>query len=437
VCADFADVDMAFIDEVSMTGCTMIQDVSTKMSDAKSNKDPFGGIDLIFAGDFYQLPPNTNDPLYSEPDLAKNINLTKASAGFLKFQALTHVIILRQQHRMRDPEYKDVVQRFRHGQQLAKDEKYCLGKTINADNTLATGHLSALDKEPIIIVKNNDVRYHINMIKSKQHANAVGTKLLINIAHDVAKSHVPNRVRHEMLLLHETGKTSYTAGLLPMFVGMPVMIKKNIGTELGISNGSTGTIVDIVLDPREVVDYSNDRPHYLRFHPEAVYVEIDTPLDKNGKPTQKFRLKGLPPNVFAMNCKSNGKQRPQLVVHQPKDWPVTVTMSRKQFSFLPAYAITVNSSQGRTLESAIVHLDGDFTNNVKPYVMLSRLTNGKNFGIIGKWRVNMWKTKPCPKMLKFQDKQILVKEQDTLKELASMESCLVDLDKKLRLILQR
>jgi ATP-dependent exoDNAse (exonuclease V) alpha subunit len=64
--------------------------------------------------------------------------------------------------------------------------------------------------------------------------------------------------------------------------------------------------------------------------------------------------------------------------------PHDVVMQREQYRFLPAYCITVNASQGRTLESVVICLDGGYTWNAKPYVMWSRLTNGRALGIIGK-----------------------------------------------------
>ena len=100
--------------------------------------------------------------------------------------------------------------------------------------------------------------------------------------------------------------------------------------------------------------------------------------------------------------------------------PCEIKMSRTQFKFLPAYAITVNSSQGRTLESAIVHLEGEFKNNVKAYVMLSRLTTGIMMGIIGRWHNDLFRTKPCQVMLDYLENCILPKEKITLEMLETI-----------------
>jgi hypothetical protein len=81
--------------------------------------------------------------------------------------------------------------------------------------------------------------------------------------------------------------------------------------------------------------------------------------------------------------------------------PYDVVMQREQYPFLLAYCITVDVTQGRILESAIICLDGGYTWNAKPYVMLSRLTNGRALGIIGKIPLGIWKVKPNADMLHF------------------------------------
>ena len=60
-------VDFLFVDEYSMIGCSMLCDISKALSVAKEDKRPFGGINIIFAGDFAQLPTIGQSKLYSVP----------------------------------------------------------------------------------------------------------------------------------------------------------------------------------------------------------------------------------------------------------------------------------------------------------------------------------------------------------------------------------
>ena len=90
--------------------------------------------------------------------------------------------------------------------------------------------------------------------------NSTGQKLLICITRDkCTKNLMNNRIKREIL----------------------IMVKPNIGTELGVCNGSMGTIVDIKLDEREDVDYKSSDSHYLSHHPD-VYIKLDRPPDKDG-----------------------------------------------------------------------------------------------------------------------------------------------------------
>ena len=431
----FENASLLFIDEISMTGCQGLQSVSVKLSDVLSNPVPFGGLDVVFAGDFYQLPPTTNDPLYRKPRLERNINLTKAAQGYLKFSGVTHAVFLKTQHRMSgDTEYRDMVTRYRHGDDsMAKqDETYLERHVIDMSSTLPD-RLGHLQEDPIIIVRNNDLRYRINMLKARQHAKRQGQKLLICVAHDACKNTLSRAMRRDILLMPDGPKTGYAAGLLPMFVGMPVMIKRNLGPELGISNGCCGKLYDIVLDQREpTISYESSAPHYLKYHPLAVYVKIDTKTFEDGTEEIKFQVQGLPPNVMMLSTTyEKSKKRKPTVVYQPKSSPTTITLTRRQFEFLPSYAITVNASQGRTLHSAIIHLDGDYFINVKPYVMMSRLTSGKGLGILGKWKPSLWTAKPDPHMLDFLRTFLERKSLDTRNTLNNIRDVLFDLERQL------
>src|SRR6185369_2518305 len=55
-------ISYIFIDEVSMMSCQDMYKISARLAMAKNNVlDPFGGVNMIFAGDFAQLPPAMNN----------------------------------------------------------------------------------------------------------------------------------------------------------------------------------------------------------------------------------------------------------------------------------------------------------------------------------------------------------------------------------------
>ena len=68
-------VDYLFVDELSMLGCEMLHNVSDALTEAKGNTAAFGGINVILAGDFAQLPPIGDTRLY------KNVNTANLGAA--------------------------------------------------------------------------------------------------------------------------------------------------------------------------------------------------------------------------------------------------------------------------------------------------------------------------------------------------------------------
>ena len=53
------------IDEISMADATLAGKIDQRCRQIMQNNLPFGGLNVIFMGDFFQLPPTTGDPLYT------------------------------------------------------------------------------------------------------------------------------------------------------------------------------------------------------------------------------------------------------------------------------------------------------------------------------------------------------------------------------------
>ena len=95
-------VDYIFMDEVSMLDCLSLYKICERMCIAmKEENQPFGGINMIFAGDFAQLPPAVaGHPLYDHK-VQSTIHTVKAdreqqtSIGKALWHQFTTVVILR------------------------------------------------------------------------------------------------------------------------------------------------------------------------------------------------------------------------------------------------------------------------------------------------------------------------------------------------------
>ncbi|KAF9779876.1 hypothetical protein BJ322DRAFT_1012819, partial [Thelephora terrestris] len=129
-------------------------------------------------------------------------------------------------------------------------------------------------------------------------------------------------------------------GLIPLYVGMPVILRnRNISTELGITNGSQAVVRKIFTEPC-ANNYSVAK---------CIIVEF---------PDSSVQIPGLPLHCFPLT---------------PTTWKFTtilsdgmgskrnVHVSRSQLNLQPAFAITGHAAQGKTLPQVLIDLsEGGF-----------------------------------------------------------------------------
>ena len=154
-------VDYLFIDEVSMIGCRLLTQISDTLADAKAVTDvPFGGMNIIVAGDFAQLPPVGETRLYAwvnpscRSSVQKNSNL-QITMGKLLWLTFTQVIILEELVRQRgfgNERFMELLSRLRLGH-CTDDDFHLLNTRVLAN--LPTGsNLSEWANAPLIVCDN-------------------------------------------------------------------------------------------------------------------------------------------------------------------------------------------------------------------------------------------------------------------------------------------
>lgn len=94
------ETDILVVDEVSMLADTLFELLDDIGKAVRCNKRPFGGIQLIFSGDFYQLPPVDAKFCFESPRWAST---------FQRIVQLTTV------YRQTDPVYCTLLDEIRHG----------------------------------------------------------------------------------------------------------------------------------------------------------------------------------------------------------------------------------------------------------------------------------------------------------------------------------
>ena len=302
-----ARVDAIVIDEASMVRADMLDAMDQRLQLAREESRAFGDTQIIMIGDLLQLPPVVT------PDSRGPINERYASEYFFDADvcqraefttiALTEVI------RQSDPEFISALKRALIGKIHPQDLAL-----MNA--RVAPGIASTDAPTPVLATKNVTVKEH----------NDRGLEAL------------PGKARS--FVREWRGKDGATAPQdapcerrIELKVGCPVLFVRN-DPELGVSNGTTGVVVEV--DEDEVV--------------------VDT---KHGK-LEVEPIK-WPVHEYVVNGKSGGIELNDL----------------GEFLQLPlrlGFALTVHRSQGQTYDQATVDFaEGRPFASGQGYVAISRV----------------------------------------------------------------
>ncbi len=107
-------VEYVFLDEVSVLSCVDLYKISARLATCLNKPElPFGGMNIIFAGDFAQLLPvigGENSALYSPVNdlFASSKKSQEAALGKAIWHQITTVVILRQNMRQKGQSENDI-----------------------------------------------------------------------------------------------------------------------------------------------------------------------------------------------------------------------------------------------------------------------------------------------------------------------------------------
>ena len=114
------DLDVLVIDEVSMMSQSLFETASELFQLVRVNAKPFGGLQIILVGDFFQLGPVQSKLfLFESPEFTRSIQET---------------VILKEIFRQTDPVFSKLLSRMRIGA-LSPDDIECLQSRVSKDIT--------------------------------------------------------------------------------------------------------------------------------------------------------------------------------------------------------------------------------------------------------------------------------------------------------------
>lgn len=348
-------VDFLVIDEVSMIGCEMLYQIHYALTIAKGKDLPFGGVNVIFAGDFAQLPPIGQPKLFTN---VRSLTQQRVSTekgqrcllGRLLWLGVDRVVMLHRPMRQSQSEsgpFVDLLARLRDG--TCNDADYALlqGKVISAD-TLTEGNVKQWTNV-IVLVTDNASKDAINSTSASRFVSAQGRSIETYESLDTHQGvKVADGLLRSELARYNTGKTAYRAQSLTLSPGMPVLLSQNYDVAHGAVNGTFGRVRSV----RYRTDSTGSRIA------TSCVIEASTYSGRTLPHLRDHEIAVLPDTVDIKFIHPSSKK--------------TMTIKRSQLPVLPAFAMTVHKAQGLTLDKAIVDLDGCHGTEAA-YVMLSRV----------------------------------------------------------------
>ena len=184
------------------------------------------------------------------------MNLTRdsehAKIGCRIYEEFSTVVVLREQMRVTDQEWREFLVRLRYGKVQRHD--------LTMLRSLPPQH-SPIDfssppwADASLIIPRHAVRTQWNQTSLRKARPENSQQLLVCHAEDI--------IRNRPLSLHERyalverstrdgqRKRKDLPETIELAVGMKVVVTSNIATDLDITNGARGAIVDIILNPEE------------------------------------------------------------------------------------------------------------------------------------------------------------------------------------------
>ena len=318
------------LDEVSMLSKKVFEIIEEIARKTTKNNLPFGGIQVIFTGDFYQLPPiGTN----GDPDTDKFC--FESNLWSSVFTDNSH-IVLTTIFRQTDQDYIQILQQIRVGNISEESSNILQGyvkRTYDAEQhnncvptklfplRAKTDYVNSMmfsklkeTEHVFTAIRKNDCSTHIESNKP------LSTELMIRSGRLSAAE-----VDYE---LDQMINNSPCITILRLKVGSAVMCTINLDIDKGICNGSQGVVIDIKPDQTTntlipVVRFANGVIKHLHIH-----------------------------------------------YWQSEDFP---TLAVGQFPLCLAWALTIHKIQGATLDMAEIDIGQSIFEYGQTYVALSRV----------------------------------------------------------------
>jgi ATP-dependent DNA helicase PIF1 len=304
------------VDEISMVDSSLFEAVELVARRARRSSLPFGGVQLVLTGDFFQLPPvGMDSQKRGRSDKKYCFQSDRWRACIQQSVMLTTVF------RQRDHQFVEVLNNLRQGIVDSRVTSLLKQAGSEVDREIARGCAPTR-----LFARNAEV----DVLNSRQLDKLPGERVVFK-AEDSGEEPFLKSLQTNCAALDEVALKK----------GAAVMLLKNIDVEAGLVNGSVGTVVDFVTPSIGIADASFPRT-----------------------PKVEFRVK-----------QGDGEERLLTRTVEPDSWTAELggvpVASRRQIPLKLAWALSIHKSQGMTIPLVEVSLGGVFAKG-QAYVALSR-----------------------------------------------------------------
>ncbi|RYP63726.1 hypothetical protein DL769_006884 [Monosporascus sp. CRB-8-3] len=358
------------IDEVSMVDGDLFDKLAQIARTIRNNGRPWGGIQLVITGDFFQLPP--------VPEGAAKKDIKFAFEAATWNTSIDHTIGLTQVFRQKDSEFAAMLNEMRLGrisEQTVQAFKR-LARPLSTEDGLAATELFPTRQE---VERSNESRLN-NLPGSVRRFEAVDS--------GGADPNIRDKLLQNMM----------APKAIDLKKGAQVMLIKNMDDTL--VNGSLGKVIG--FSSAAAFEFFGDRDGEGGSGDEK---EINS-LSKrkiNSFSRDPVAVKDLKEYPIVQFTATDGTHR--ILLCEPEDWKVElpngeVQAQRKQLPLILAWALSIHKAQGQTLERVKVDLGKVFEKG-QAYVALSRATSQEGLQVL---RFDKNKVVAHPRVINFYNK---------------------------------
>ncbi|KAF5128363.1 ATP-dependent DNA helicase pif1 [Metarhizium anisopliae] len=322
------DIKYLIIDEKSMLGLRQLSWIDDRLREAFPNRndDFFGGLNILLVGDFFQLPPVLQKPLYYDREV-QGVEI-KGMNAYRRFDKSVFLKVIQRQR-------EDDQKAFR----TALGELRLLQLSVESWKLLSGRVQAKLDDQEVARFANA-----LRVYATKDRVNEYNYYHLNRLGRPVIQVKAKN-VRVGAAAAPDD-KAGNLAKQIPICIGARLMLTSNLWQLVGLCNGARGTVYNIGWAPRA---------NPVQDPPCVIMMEFD----KYSGP------------VF-LTTPDGRKIVPILPVD--RDFLIgSILCSRTQFPLIVCYAITVHKSQSITEDVIVTDLScRDFQTGLS-YVAVSRV----------------------------------------------------------------